>query len=66
MVYKVKHYLSPPYMTKLLRNVSEVNNYNTRATLSGDLSVPNDSLNTKKRTFHWRVTQIWNALSVSP
>ncbi len=45
MVYKVKYYLAPPYMTKLLSNVSKVNSYNTRAGLSGALSVPNASLN---------------------
>ncbi len=59
MVYKVKRYLAPPYMTKvLLSNVSEVNSYNTRASLSGALSVTNASLSTKKRTFQWRVQQM--------
>ncbi len=30
-----------------------------------NVSVLNASLNTKKRTFQWRATQIWNALPVS-
>ncbi len=30
MIYKVKHDLAPPYMTKLLGNISEVNSYNAR------------------------------------
>ncbi len=41
MVYKVNKYLASAYMTKLLSNGSEVNSYNTRASLNGDLSVPN-------------------------
>ncbi len=35
-------------MTKLLGNVSEVNRFNTRASISSDFSVPNASLNTKE------------------
>ncbi len=65
MVYKVKPYLAPTYMTKLLSNVCDVNSYNTRASLSGDLSIPNTSLNTKKRTCQWRAAQKWNSLPVS-
>ncbi len=45
------------HMMKLLSNVSEVNSYNTRASLSGDLRVPNATLNTKKRTFQRRATR---------
>ncbi len=52
-------------MTKLLSNGSEVNSYNTRASPRGNITVLNASLNPKKRTFQWRVTQIWNALPVS-
>ncbi len=37
-VYKIKNYLAPPYTTKLLSNVSDINSYNIRASLSGDLS----------------------------
>ncbi len=64
MVYKVKYYLSP-YTAKLLSNVSEVNRYNIRASLSGELNVPNASPNTNERTFQWRARQIWNVLPVS-
>ncbi len=58
MVYKVKHYLAPPYMTKLLSNVSEENSYNTRAGQSGDFSVLNASPNTKKRIFLRGITSL--------
>ncbi len=35
MVYEVKYKLAPPYMIKLLSNISGVHSYNTR--VSGDL-----------------------------
>ncbi len=52
-------------MTQLLSIVSEVNSYNTTASLSDDLNVPNASLNRKKRTFQWRAIEICNGLPVS-
>ena len=65
LMYKAMHDLTPKYITDLFVPVSNVNSYESRSSVKGDLDVPKVKTQLARQSFSFTCIKIWNSLPVN-